>query len=113
MTIPANLLDDIPPTLREELFETLVSANGLRIERIVSQGQASPPGFWYDQDDNEWVVLLQGAARLSIEDWATPLELIPGTHVLIPAHVRHRVDWTDPVQPTIWLAIFYPPNPQP
>ncbi len=107
MTIPSNLFADLPPSLPEELFETLISAKGLRVERIVSHGQASPADFWYDQPDNEWVLLLEGAARLRFEDRKEPLELIPGDHVLIVAHTRHRVDWTDPKQPTIWLAIHY------
>lgn len=107
MTIPPNLFANIPRDLPEELFETLISANGLRIERIISHGQASPAGFWYDQDDNEWILLLQGAAQLRFENHAEPFDLIPGTHLLIPAHTRHRVAWTDPAQPTIWLAIHY------
>lgn len=107
MTKPANLLANIPHELPEELFETLLSAAGLRIERIVSHGQVSPPGFWYDQDENEWVLLLQGGARLRFENHDEAFEMIPGTCVLIPAHTRHRIDWTDPTQPTIWLAIHY------
>ncbi|MDB5341372.1 MAG: cupin protein [Planctomycetaceae bacterium] len=107
MTKTLNLFADIPENLPEELFETLLLAKGLRIERIVSHGQASPADFWYDQSENEWVLLLQGAAKLRIEDRKAPLELVPGDHVLIAAHTRHRVDWTDPNQPTIWLAIHY------
>lgn len=108
MTKIANLFTDIPQDLPEELFETLLAAKGVRVERIVSHGQASPADFWYDQSDNEWVLLLQGAARLRFEDREQPFELIPGDHVLIPAHTRHRVDWTDPNRPTIWLAIHFP-----
>jgi cupin 2 domain-containing protein len=101
-----NLLDRIPADLPEELVETLLGAPGLRVERIVSLGHASPEGFWYDQEAAEWVLLLAGAARLRFEG-DEPLELLPGSCVNIPAHRRHRVEWTDPARPTIWLAIHY------
>jgi cupin 2 domain-containing protein len=102
----ANLFQNLPASLSQELFQTLLTAPSLRIERIVSHGHASPPGFWYDQDQNEWVVLLKGAARLQFEA-EQPLELKPGDFADFPAHKRHRVDWTTPDEPTIWLAIFY------
>jgi cupin 2 domain-containing protein len=102
-----NLFAGIPENLPEELFETLLAVPGVRIERIVSRGHASPEGFWYDQDMDEWVVLLKGAARLQFQDSDTLLEMSPGTHVLIPAHQKHRVAWTDPTQPTIWLAVHF------
>ena len=89
----------------EELLTTLAERPGGRIERIVSTGQASPPGFWYDQDWGEWVVLLSGAARLHFADEAEARRLAPGDWVDIPAHCRHRVEWTDPDQPTVWLAV--------
>ena len=79
----------------------------MRIERIVSTGQASPPGFWYDQDWAEWVLVLSGAAGLEFEGEAAPRRLGPGDCVLIPAHARHRVAWTDAHQPTVWLAVHY------
>jgi cupin 2 domain-containing protein len=101
-----NLFAEIPTDLPEELVQTLLGAPGLRIERIVSQGHASPEGFWYDQATHEWVLLLSGAARLLLEGEG-PLELRPGSFVDIPAHQRHRVEWTDPGRPTIWLAIHY------
>ena len=91
----------------EELLTTLAERPGGRIERIVSTGQASPPGFWYDQDWGEWVVLLSGAARLRFADEAEARRLAPGDWVDIPAHCRHRVEWTDPDQPTVWLAVHY------
>lgn len=100
-----NLFAHIPESLQEELTETLVSAGSMRIERVVSHGQASPEGFWYDQREHEWVVVLQGAARLRFEDGTT--ELKPGDFVNIPAHRKHRVEWTTPAEPTIWLAVFY------
>ena len=91
----------------EELLTTLAERPGGRIERIVSTGQASPPGFWYDQDWGEWVVLLSGAARLRLAEEAEARRLAPGDWVDIPAHCRHRVEWTDPDQPTVWLAVHY------
>ena len=89
----------------EELLTTLAERPGGRIERIVSTGQASPPGFWYDQDWGEWVVLLSGAALLRFADEDEPRHLGPGDWVDIPPHCRHRVEWTDPDQPTVWLAV--------
>ena len=100
-----NLFAEIPSLLQEELTETLVSAASLRIERIVSHSHASPEGFWYDQKEHEWVVVLRGAARLQFEDGL--VELKPGDFVNIPAHRKHRVDWTTPGEPTVWLAVFY------
>ena len=101
-----NLLANIPTSLPEELFETLVQADNIRIERIVSHGHASPEDSWYDQDQPEFVVLLKGAARLRIKD-DEPVEMKPGDFINIPAHKRHRVEWTTPGEPTIWLAVFY------
>ena len=77
----------------------------MRIERIVSTGQASPPGFWYDQPDDEFVVLLAGAASLRFEAGDVTLDLKPGDWVEIPAHVRHRVEATQADPPTVWLAV--------
>ena len=102
-----NLLSDIPSEVPEELFETLLETDSVRIERIVSHGHASPEGFWYDQQQPEWVVVLQGAARLVIEGNDKPLEMRPGDAINIPAHQKHRVEWTTPDEPTIWLAIHY------
>ncbi len=101
-----NLFADIPDSLPEELIETLLGTPGLRIERIISLGHRSPEGFWYDQEASEWVLLLKGVARLRFEA-EEPMELRPGAFVSIPAHRRHRVEWTDPSEPTIWLAIHY------
>ena len=106
MTKPENLFDGVPDDLKEELLQTLIAAPGVRIERIVSRGHASPEGFWYDQDTREWVLLVSGAARLRF-DGEEPLEMTPGSYVDIPAHRRHRVEWTDPNQPTVWLAVHY------
>ena len=101
-----NVFDDVPAVLTEELVQTLLSRSDLRIERIVSMGHASPDGYWYDQNENEWVLLLAGAARLSFEN-GEPIDLTPGAFVDIPAHLKHRVEWTEPDRPTIWLAIHY------
>lgn len=100
-----NLLSNVPTDLSDEVFETLLAADNVRIERIVSQGHASPEGFWYDQDQHEWVVVLHGAARLQFENEV--IELVSGDCVNIPAHRRHRVEWTTPDEATIWLAVHY------
>jgi len=98
-----NLFVDLPEKSPEELFQTLMTVPGVRIERIVSHGHASPPDFWYDQTGDEWVLVLRGSARLEFTDRIQ--ELQPGDFVLIPAGVRHRVAWTTPEEPTIWLAV--------
>jgi cupin 2 domain-containing protein len=98
---------DIPAARHAETFESLAVSPHVRIERIVTFGQASPPGFWYDQAEDEFVLLLAGAARLAFEDGQT-VELEPHGWVNVPARVRHRVEWTTPDEPTIWLAIFSP-----
>jgi cupin 2 domain-containing protein len=107
MPVLGNLFADIPGGLPVEVFETLLATDALRIERIVSLGHASPDGTWYDQEAHEWVLLIQGAARLHFEGDASPMELKPGDYVNTQVHRRHRVEWTDPTQPTIWLAIHY------
>jgi cupin 2 domain-containing protein len=100
-----NLLSNLPRTLPEELTTVLQEAHGVRIERIVSTGHKSPEGFWYDQPENEWVMVLQGAARLAFEDRV--VEMLPGDSINLPAHQKHRVEWTTPDEPTVWLAVFY------
>jgi cupin 2 domain-containing protein len=100
-----NLFTDVPANLPDELLTTLLEAASVRIERIVSHGHTSPDGFWYDQDNHEWVIVLQGAARLRFED--SIVEMKPGDFVNIPAQKKHRVEWTTPDEPTIWLAVFY------
>src|SRR5215467_5545736 len=101
-----NVLAEIPENLSDELIQTLLNTSSVRIERIVSLGHASPEGFWYDQEDGEWVLLLKGRARLRFEG-EEPIELRPGSFANIPAHRRHRVEWTDPDRPTVWLAVHY------
>jgi len=100
-----NLFANIPSALPAELIETLLQSASTRIERVVSQGHASPNEFWYDQSQNEWVVVLRGAARLRFEDKV--VEMRPGDYVDIPAHKKHRVEWTTPDEPTVWLAVHY------
>ncbi len=93
----------------EEYFDQLASGPHTRIERIVSWGQASPPGFWYDQEEAEWVAVLQGRARLTLRDPDEQLEMMPGDWLWIAAHRKHRVDWTLPDAATVWLAVFLTP----
>ncbi len=102
-----NLFALIPPEIPEEIFQVLLDTGHFRLERIVSAGQATPIGEWYDQDRNEWVALLTGSAGLRFADEPEPRVLSPGDYLLIPAHRRHRVEWTDPVRPTVWLALHY------
>lgn len=104
-----NLFDGLPhrPETAERCVN-LLEKPGLRIERIVSTGQASPPGFWYDQPEAEWVVLLQGSAELRFEDEPEAQELKPGDWLYIAAHRKHRVEWTAPVEPSVWLAVHFP-----
>jgi len=102
-----NLLVHLPDARFGEIVDVLLTRAGVRIERIVSQGQISQPEFWYDQEEGEWVLLLAGAARLRFADEADTRLLGPGDWLEIAPHRRHRVDWTDPTVPTIWLAVFY------
>ncbi len=90
-----------------EEITSLLTVPNLRIERIVSTGQASPPGFWFDQEWDEWVVLLTGGAGLLIEGETAARNLKPGDYLHIPAHRRHRVEWTNREQPTVWLAVHF------
>lgn len=102
-----NIFDNLPSGMPEELVDVLLSASGVRIERIVSHGHAQGESFWYDQPRHEWVAVLQGAARLRFENDSQLREMRAGDFVNIPAHRRHRVEWTTPDQPTVWLAIHY------
>ncbi|NHN78795.1 cupin domain-containing protein [Azotobacter chroococcum] len=103
-----NIFRPLPDASGGECFDDLLSLPGCRIERIVSRGQASPPGFWYDQDWDEWVLLLAGSALLRLESEPQPVALAVGDHLLIPAGERHRVEATDPGGPTVWLAVHVP-----
>jgi cupin 2 domain-containing protein len=101
-----NLLRDLPDARKGEAIDQLAASDTVRIERIVSHGQASPEGHWYDQDEAEFVLVLSGAARLRFADGEV-IVLGPGDCVDIAAHRRHRVEWTDATRPTVWLAVYY------
>lgn len=105
--MPDNLFKEIPANLTDEQFSILAEGKNLRIERIVSNGQSSPDGFWYDQPDYEWVTLLQGEACIEFSDSRTPVRLLPGDHINIRAHHKHRILYTSKTEPTIWLAVHY------
>ncbi len=105
-----NLLAELPAKLPQEQFDRLVIHSHGRIERILSHGHASPAGFWYDQAEDEWVMLMKGAAILEFEDERVSLQ--PGDHYQIAAHRRHRVAWTSPDETTIWLAVFFDAAPR-
>ena len=99
-----NLLHPLPDDLTEELFTELLRHPAVRIEHIVSNGHVSPEGFWYDQDENEWVLLLEGDAGIEFADGES-VHLTRGDMLNLPAHTRHRVMFTS--RPAIWLAVFY------
>lgn len=102
-----NIFEGIPNHYSEELLTEIHRAKGVVIERIVSYGQSSPEGFWYDQNKNEWIILLEGKAGILLENDVQIKEMNPGDYMNIPAHVKHRVVWTDKIHRTIWLAVHY------
>ena len=110
MSEPAmrNLFDGLPDVRLAEKIEVLHQRGDVRVERIVSLGQVTPPGEWFDQPQAEWVIVLRGAAELLFEGDAAPIRFAPGDHVLIAPHRRHRVTWTDPLTETVWLAVHMP-----
>lgn len=101
-----NLFEDVPTQLPSELIEVLAEGESVRIERIVSTGHSTDPDNWYDQEQDEWVVVLKGEAKLRFDDGEL-VTMTPGDHLLIPAHRRHRVEWTTPDEPTVWIAVFF------
>jgi cupin 2 domain-containing protein len=101
-----NIFDDIPEDLESEVFEELVAGEGVTIERIISKGQRTPGGDWYDQEKNEWVMVLSGEATLLFDDGIS-VALKAGDFINIEAHRKHRVEWTPPDVETIWLAVHY------
>ena len=101
-----NLFENIPKNLEEEALEQLVKSEHISIERIISKGHQSPHSGWYDQDKNEWVIVVSGKAILSFDD-GSDITLKKGDYINIPAHKKHKVKWTEPSVETIWLAIFY------
>ena len=102
-----NILANIPEQMPEELFTCILQHNNLKIERIVSRGHASPNDEWYDQDHQEWILLIQGEAELEFADKSQLVKLQAGDYLLIPAHCKHRVNRTNPEKDTIWLAIHF------
>lgn len=107
MSAPGNIYQAIPAALPEELLQTLHQAGRLKIERIVSRGHVSPPGFWYQQEQDEWVMLLQGEAELGFQDGRATRRMRAGDYLLLPAGLAHRVEWTSSSPECVWLAIFY------
>ena len=101
-----NIFDAIPKDLKDEKFESLVESDRIRIERIISRGHASPESGWFDQQQNEWVMVLKGAAILAFEDQPS-ISLKEGDFINLPAHKKHKVEWTAPDVETIWLAVHY------
>ncbi len=102
-----NFFTEIPENLKDELFETVLQTESFRIERIVSHGHGSSEGFWYDENDYEWVIMLKGSAGLAFENNDETIVMKPGDYIHIEKHRRHRVEWTDQEQETIWLAVHY------
>ena len=102
-----NLFTEIPDILPEEVIEEILDAEAFKIERIISHAHSSPRGFWYDQETDEWVLVLKGSAGLLFEMEEEIFVLGPGDYIHIPAHTKHRVEWTHPEEKTIWLAIHY------
>jgi cupin 2 domain-containing protein len=105
--IKGTLFADIPVKLPEEILETICVSDTVKIERIVSRGQASPTGFWYDQERSEFILIVQGSAGLKFENARDIVVLKTGDYLIIGAHVKHRLEWTDPTGATIWLAVHY------
>ena len=108
-----NFFNNLPTSLSTELIEGVFQTGHVRIERIVSTGQSSPPGFWYDQPEGEWVILLRGGATLEFQDESPMQRLVPGDYVYIPPHKKHRVFSTSAKKTTIWLAVFVTDPDQP
>lgn len=102
-----SLFEAIPKQLPQELFDTLYSTTDVKIERIVSRGHVSPEGFWYDQERNEFVLLVKGRAGLRFKGETDIVVLNAGEYINIDAHVKHRVEWTDSTCDTIWLTVHY------
>jgi cupin 2 domain-containing protein len=100
-----NIFNDLPQNLPKEVVQSLIRAADVRTERIISHCHASPEDFWYDQLQSEWVIVLQGAARLQFEDGMVDMRV--GDFINIPAREKHRVDWTTPDEPTVWLGVRY------
>ena len=105
--VSGNLFSEIPRDMDDEIFDTILSSERCKVERIVSKGHKSPLDYWYDQERNEWVMVLKGAAKLKFKNGNNIIEMVPGDYLFIPAHCKHRVEWTDPDVETVWLAVHY------
>ena len=101
-----NLFKNIPESLPNEILENIVESENCKIERIVSKGHTTPEGKWYDQDKNEWVIIIKGNAELLFEG-NKRVKMQEGDYINIPAHVKHRIEKTDTKKETIWLAVLY------
>ena len=102
-----NIFANIPNKIPEEITEILMENKNIRIERIISRGQKSSTDFWYNQDENEWIMVIKGSAKLKIENEPEEITLCMGDYINIPSHLKHRIEWTNPNEETLWLAIFY------
>jgi cupin 2 domain-containing protein len=102
-----NIYANLPQNLDQEVFEDLLTTKNLKLERIISKGHVTPPGEWYDQDKDEWVILLTGNAGIRIDGQTEVIDLKKGDYLLLPAHLKHRVEWTSEEEETIWLALHY------
>ena len=100
-----NIFENLPSKLEEEFFETIIQSDEFKLERIISKGHSSPKDFWYDQDQNEFVLLLKGSAKIEFEKEI--ISLNEGDHIVIPAHTKHRVEETSKEEKTYWLTLFY------
>jgi cupin 2 domain-containing protein len=105
--VTQNIYSHIPPSLKQELFETIIASPDVKIERIISHGQATPAGEWLQQENSEWVILLCGKAGIRFEDDSAVVALNVGDYLNIPARARHRVEWTEEEAVTTWLAVHY------
>lgn len=101
-----NIFSDLPLS-EAEVFESIIQKDNFKLERIISRGNSSAEGEWYDQSNDEWVLLLKGSAALQFEGEQELLLLQPGDYILIPAHKKHRVEWTDKTTETLWLAVHF------
>jgi cupin 2 domain-containing protein len=104
--INANILQDLPLDLKDEIFETIFKNSSIKIERIISYGQSSPIDFWYEQEKNEFIILQSGEARLEFED-KSEIILHKGDYTMLPKNIKHRVAFTAKDEVTVWLAIFF------
>lgn len=102
-----NIYTHLPPAQKTEVSEKIISNSGVKIERITSLGQATLPGKWLESKRNEWVILLKGKAKLRLRSHENIIHMEPGDHIYIPAGIKHRVEWTDPGQKSVWVAVMF------